>query len=137
MDVDGLLKKRRHREGLGGVVLNAPEEIERELTSAGLTNRLGDGKSEFTILFIRSRAEAEQLFCPTVEGIEHDSLLWLAYPKGGSSIETDVNRDKLWDLLRPTGYRPVAQVSIDKDWSAIRFRPEEMVKSRQAPSRKR
>jgi hypothetical protein len=128
MDVEMVLKKLRHREGLGGVVLNAPEENERELTSAGLTNRLGDEKSQFTVLFIRSRAEAEELFGPTVEGIEHDSLLWLAYPKGGSSFETDVNRDKLWDLLRPTGYRPVAQVSIDDDWSAIRFRPEGMVK---------
>jgi hypothetical protein len=45
---------------------------------------------------------------------------WVAYPKGN---RTDVNRDSLWPILAGHGFRPVAQVSLDDVWSALRFRP--------------
>ena len=48
----------------------------------------------------------------------------LAYPKDGSSIKTDLNRDKIWEMIKPTGYRPVALSSMDGDLSAMRIRPE-------------
>jgi hypothetical protein len=50
-------------------------------------------------------------------------LLWVAYPKGSSGVKTDVNRDRLWQALEPTGWRPVRQVALDETWSAMRFRP--------------
>lgn len=130
LDTVEILRKLRHKEGLESVVLNAPGPIEEELERAGFSTEMGTEKPQFTLLFVRGRAEVEEHFEPTVKAIEYDSLLWLAYPKGGSSIKTDINRDKLWEMLKPTGYRPVAQVSIDRDWSAIRFRPTEKVKTR-------
>lgn len=130
LNMGEMLRKLRHKEGLESVVLNAPEVIEKELKMAGFSTEIGPRKPQFTLLFVKDRAEVEELFEPTAKAVEYDSLLWLAYPKGGSSIKTDVNRDKLWEMLKPTGYRPVAQVSIDRDWSAIRFRPTERVKSR-------
>lgn len=33
-----------------------------------------------------------------------------------------------WDVLIPLGFEPVAQVAIDEDWSALRFRPAGKVK---------
>jgi len=112
LDTVEILRKLRHKE------------------RAGFSTEMGPEKPQFTLLFVRGRAEVEEHFEPTAKAIKYDSLLWLAYPKGGSSIKTDINRDKLWELLKPTGYRPVAQVSIDRDWSAIRFRPTEKVKTR-------
>jgi hypothetical protein len=44
-----------------------------------------------------------------------------------SRLKTDVNRDGLWEPLKPTGWRPVRQIALDAVWSAIRFRPEESV----------
>ncbi|MDP2729753.1 MAG: hypothetical protein Q8O55_04660 [Dehalococcoidales bacterium] len=49
----GVLKKLRYREDLGGVVLNAPAAIEKELAGAGLATAL-EGSSRFTVLFVRN-----------------------------------------------------------------------------------
>jgi hypothetical protein len=87
-------------------------------------------KFQFTLLFVRDKTDVEKLAKPTLEKIEPDSIFWICYPRGGASIKTDINRDILWELMKPTGYRPVSQVAIDKDWSAMRFRPEEKVKSK-------
>jgi hypothetical protein len=130
MDVGAILKKMRYIGEITGVVLNAPEEIETEFIGAGFSNQIGSTKPGFTLLFVRDRAEAEALFKPTVETIERDSLLWVAYPKGSSKVKTNINRDSLWKLTEPWGYRPVSQISIDKIWSAMRFRPSDVVKSR-------
>ncbi len=130
LDVGTILKKMRYKEGSEGVVLNAPEEIEAEFIGAGFSNRIDSTKPGFTLLFVRTRAEAEARFKPTAEAIEPDSLLWVAYPKGSSKVKTDINRDSLWKLTEPHGYRPVSQVSIDETWSALRFRPSDVVKSR-------
>jgi hypothetical protein len=130
LDVEAILKKMRFKEELHGVVLNAPAEIEGALVEAGFSKKIGPGETGFTLLFVRDRAEAEAYFKPTIEAIERDSLLWVAYPKGGSKVKTDINRDSLWKFAEPYGFRPVSQVSIDKTWSALRFRPSDMVKRR-------
>jgi hypothetical protein len=52
-------------------------------------------------------------------------LAWAAYPKGGSKVPTDLNRDILWKLTEPLGWRPVRMVALDDTWSAMRFRWEE------------
>ena len=46
--------------------------------------------------------------------------LWIAYPKANRA---DINRDTLWPILGEYGMRPIAQVSVDEVWSALRFRP--------------
>ena len=127
MDTESLLKKLRYGADLKAVVLNAPTEYEEDF-NLGFSNALKALKAQFTILFIRNRSELNRFFAETIKGIEEDSLLWLAYPKGGSSIKTDLNRDIIWELIKPTGYRPVALVSMDGDWSAMRIRPEGKVK---------
>jgi hypothetical protein len=42
-------------------------------------------------------------------------------------VETDLSRDDFWELLTGAGLRPVTQISIDDTWSALRFRPSELV----------
>jgi hypothetical protein len=44
----------------------------------------------------------------------------VAYPKGNRA---DINRDSVWPILAEHGLRPIAQVSVDEVWSALRFRP--------------
>jgi hypothetical protein len=130
LDVEAILKKMRFKEGLQGVVLNAPIEIEEAFVEAGFSDEIGSGERGFTLLFVRDRPEDEEWFKSTTEAVERDSLLWVAYPKGSSKVKTDINRDSLWKFTEPYGFRPVSQVSIDKTWSAMRFRPSDRVKSR-------
>jgi hypothetical protein len=49
------------------------------------------------------------------------NTLWIAYPKGNRA---DINRDTLWPMVTPYGMRSVAQVSVDDEWSALRFRAD-------------
>jgi len=78
---------------------------------------------EAVLLFINNLAEVSRLAPEAIRLVLPDGLLWIAYPKGGSRIKTDVNRDILWQTLEPTGWRPVRQIALDEIWSAMRFRP--------------
>jgi hypothetical protein len=42
---------------------------------------------------------------------------------------SDINRDSGWDVMGQAGFEPVRQVAIDEDWSALRFRRVEFIKS--------
>lgn len=130
MDLEAVLRKLRHRSEYKSVVLNAPDSLAPEFEGAGFPSDMESDDYEFTLLFVRNKEETLNNFQPTVERIKHDSVFWLAYPKGTSKIETDVNRDKFWKMLEPYGYRPVSMVAIDSDWSAMRLRPTEKVKPR-------
>ena len=79
------------------------------------------------LVFTNSLAEVEQLVPPMFESVPADALVWVAYPKGSSGVKTDVNRDKLWETLKSTGWRPVRQIAMDSIWSALRFRPADKV----------
>ncbi|GMQ86248.1 MAG: hypothetical protein BMS9Abin07_1821 [Acidimicrobiia bacterium] len=74
------------------------------------------------VLFATNREELEQRARPLVEAARRDVLAWVAYPKAGQ-LDTDLNRNILWELLSQRGIRPVRQISIDDTWSAVRFRP--------------
>jgi hypothetical protein len=127
MEIEKILKKLRYKEEIKGTILNAPKKINDEFKRKGFESKVKKD-SQFTILFVQNKTEFEEHIQSTIDKIEFDSLFWLVYPKGTSKIKTDVNRDILWKLAEPYGYRPVSQVAIDSDWSAMRFRPIKEVK---------
>jgi DNA-binding phage protein len=125
-----LAKKLRLQNANRALILNAPEgyldllgELPEEIKIEGELS----GKYDFAHLFVKERAELEQFMDQVLQVIEYDVILWISYPKGGSGVKTDLNRDKLWKALAEKGIRPVMQVSIDEVWSAMRFRPTEQV----------
>lgn len=66
-----------------------------------------------------------------------DAVVWLAYPKGSSkNYRCDFNRDTGWAKLGEAGFEAVRQVAVDADWSALRFRRVEFIRSlRRDPQR--
>ena len=50
------------------------------------------------------------------------AILWLAYPKLTSPLAVDLSRDMLRELAPSFGLDTVAQIAMDDDWSALRFR---------------
>lgn len=127
MELSALLGKLRYKPGMRAAALNAPPDYGEAIAGAGFAKTLGEEKAQFTILFVRNRAELDKYAAPTIAGAEEDSLIWLAYLKGGAP-KTDLNRDIIWGLLRPMEMRPVALVAVDEEWSAMRLRPEGRVK---------
>jgi hypothetical protein len=61
---------------------------------------------------------------------ETDPVVWIAYPKKSSRTYTcEFNRDSGWDGLGEIGFEPVRQVAINDDWSALRFRRVQHIKT--------
>lgn len=119
-----------HRDVL---VVNAPDSFAPEL--AALTDvtirREPKGLTTipFALVFVKTFAEIEAAsrWLPKAVG---DATIWFAYPKGTSKrYRCEFNRDTGWAALGAAGFEPVRQVAIDEDWSALRFRRTEYIKS--------
>jgi hypothetical protein len=113
-------------------VLNAPESFEPELAALdGVTvKRTIFGRSEFAMAFVLTQAEFVSASTKLVKACEGDSVLWMVYPKGTSKrYKCEFNRDSGWPELGEAGFEPVRMVAIDADWSALRFRRVEHIKT--------
>lgn len=110
------------------LVLNVPagylDTLAGELPGVTLSDAPGsDTDVDAVLLFVNNLDEAQRLTPQATAAVKSEGLLWVAYPKGSSGVKTDVNRDRLWQALEPSGLRPVRQVALDATWSAMRFRP--------------
>ena len=119
-----LSTKLQLKAGQSLLVLNAPLEHAPQLDDISLTNA---APASAVLVFITILADANQVIQQGIANIRPDGILWIAYPKGSSGVNTDVNRDTLWQATETSGWRPVRQVAIDNIWSAMRFRPADQV----------
>jgi hypothetical protein len=116
------------------VVLNAPAGVAPEVAALGdrrVVHDLAQVEAvAFALGFARDRAELDPLCAALVAKAPGDAVLWIAYPKKSSKrYRADFDRDHGWDVLGAAGFEPVRQVAIDEDWSALRFRRVEHVKT--------
>ena len=119
-----ILKKMKFKEGMTTLILYASPEYPNfeDFSSAEDTE---DDNYNFVHLFVTSKAEFCQRFPESIDAVSKDGLLWISYPKSDKKQKYDINRDSLWSLVLPLGWHPVAQVSLDENWSAIRLKQNE------------
>lgn len=131
MTATPLTKKLRLRPGARALVLNAPGGFEARIgplpEGACLESEPKGDVYDFVHLFVHDRSEVERLAPVALRAAGHDAVLWISYPKKSSGVETDITRDRGWEALEAAGFRPVAQVSVDDVWSALRFRSRDLV----------
>ena len=85
---------------------------------------------EFIIVFSAKEDEVKELLKSIAPYLTGDAVFWLAYPKGTSKkYSCDFNRDTSWEICKPYQLLPVRQIAVDEDWSALRFRKKEYIKS--------
>jgi hypothetical protein len=77
-------------------------------------------QASVALIFADDAASLRRILAERASDLARPSALWVAYPKANRA---DINRDSLWPILAEYGMRPVAQVSLDEVWSALRFRP--------------
>ena len=123
------LKEQKHI-----LVLNAPESFEQDLkTLRGVTvqrDLKNIDKIQFSLAFITKQKEVDTLGKAIAKKVEADAVIWFAYPKGSSKkYKSEINRDSGWKVLGEAGFEPVRMVAIDEDWSAVRFRRVEFIKT--------
>ena len=84
------------------------------------------GKNEhFDVLqlFIRSQADLEIEFPKAAKLVKAETIFWVCYPKKSGSIKTDLNRDILRAFAALKNWSGVNLISVNDDWSAMRFKP--------------
>lgn len=118
------------------LLANAPhdyfEELSRFNEMTVRHNKIEEaGKFGFIQLFVKQQSELEKYFPRLLQNFDGEGLYWICYPKKSGSIETDLTRDEGWKVLKKYRYRPVASVSVDDTWSAIRVRLISQVKPKE------
>ena len=126
-----LTAKLRIQPGQRLLILNPPpgyvESLEPLPEGAQLVAETAGTTVDFCHLFATNSAQLAELLPTALAVCKYDGLLWVSYPKKSSKVDSDLSRDVLWELPGETGLRPVTQVSIDQTWSALRYRPSELV----------
>lgn len=113
-------------------ILNAPQSFEQELELLEEIRilRKVTGEVTFAMAFVTTLADVERTTRLLVEKAGADASIWMVYPKRSSkNYQCEFNRDTGWEKLGAAGYEPVRQVAIDADWSALRFRKAEFIKT--------
>lgn len=129
--MNALAKKLRVTPNARVRVLGAPDGYAAVLDplppGAALVDGAG-GPADVVLAFVRDAADLARLTPDALAAVRRDGALWIAYPKGGAKAGTDLNRDRLHDALDAAhGWTGVSIVAVDERWSALRFRPHELV----------
>jgi hypothetical protein len=114
-------------------IFNAPSEFQHELEAIKNETSVRTSQSNYTdggfvISFVKSKKEIEEIAAFLQKKLQGDPIIWFAYPKGTSKkYKVDINRDNGWESIQKLGFETVRAVSIDDDWSALRFRFSQFV----------
>lgn len=123
MSESALAKKMKLKPNSKAAVINAPEnyvDILKHDTALSPTLR---GKFDWIQVFVQNKSELEVLAPRAAKALRPESMLWISFPKGTSKIQTDLTRDKGWEILQKLDLKWVNLVSVNETWSAFALRP--------------
>jgi hypothetical protein len=113
------------------LIAGLPEELELLKKELPLFNDTQKNNHDFIMIFAEKETTAKVLIAKYLKLLTDDGLFWFCYPKKSSKkYKSDITRDSTWALFESYNFRPVRQISIDDDWSALRFRDCKYVKSK-------
>jgi hypothetical protein len=128
-----LLKRLQIEPGASLAVLRAPRDLADVVAGLGsdvTVKTRQSTKHDAVLAFVTSCREIGAVAPKIAAKLEGDALLWMAYPKKSSKrYDSDIGRDDSWSPLGEQGFEAVRQVAIDQDWSALRFRRVEHIRS--------
>ncbi len=130
-----LFKKLNYKDQPNIVAVNSPKTFDNELekmsSKATIIKTLSKvDQTEFALCFVTSQAEIDDFISIIYQKLKGDAIIWLCCPKMTSkNYKCDFNRDTGWTSLGQYNLEPVRQVAIDEDFSALRFRKVEFIKT--------
>jgi len=85
---------------------------------------------DFMLIFVRKVTEVREITPAALHNLKADGKLWFCYPKKTSKKHTsNIDRDHGWKTLNDLDFYGIRMVSIDDDWSALRFRNLKYIKA--------
>lgn len=133
--MSSLLKKLNYKTQDRILVLSPPPEFEIFLSEFQAVMKLDREPSskikyDFIIAFSIMKKDLENILKKTSKAASDECLYWFAYPKKTSKkYNSDITRDSGWQKLGDLGYEAVRMIAIDEDWSAMRFKKADKIKT--------
>jgi hypothetical protein len=133
--LDSVFKKLNYKDQATLYIIDAPESFAPNMKSMEAfttvkTSLTGARQVNFVLAFVKTQRQIDGMATKLPQVLDDDAVLWFAYPKGTSKKYTcDFNRDTGWNAFGTLGFEPVRMVAIDEDWSALRLRRVEHIKT--------
>jgi hypothetical protein len=106
------------------VVLNEPKGFRKLLTDLPAGVRFTDSAakdSAAVLFFTTQRKEVEKVLPRLMKQLASDGMIWMAWPKKASGVETDITEDVIRDTALPLGLVDVKVCAIDETWSGLKL----------------
>jgi len=118
-----LVKKIGIKPGDRLALVGAPKGFEKELEglAAGVTIVGDRAEAEVAIVFALSAAEFEKRFAAAAKRMTTAGMIWAAWPKKASGIETDLVESKVRDYGLAIGLVDIKVCAINDTWSGLKF----------------
>ena len=120
-----LPKKLGIKPGMSIAVLNAPTNLDAllgELPDHVATSRRPGGHHDLVLIFVTRQADFAARIAALTTAIAPDGMIWVAWPKRASKIETDMTEDVIREIVLPsTGLVDVKVCAIDHVWSGLKL----------------
>lgn len=117
-----LLKKLQIKPGFKLQLGNAPENADAILGDVSEIELLQATGNRFDalLLFVKNSAELNNALEIWASRMKK-KVVWIAYPKKSSGIESDLKMEK-WDALALYQLTPCASAALDEVWTALRIK---------------
>ena len=103
-----IAKKLGLKPGMRAMVIAAPAGYRKLLEplpeGVQVAESMG-GKNEFVQLFATRQAELKKRVGALLKRVAESGLVWIAYPKKTSGMESDLDRESVREVMRPMGWR--------------------------------
>ncbi len=126
-----VLKKLGYKGQESVLLLNTPPELAHLKAEFGTPpGETPIGSYSFILVFAPNGTALVHMIQGITQLLAGDGYLWLAYPKKTSKqYKSDLSREVVGACLGDQDFEPVMQVAIDEDWSALRFRHVNKIKT--------
>lgn len=133
-DIHPVIKKLQFKDhGQPVLIINAPKAYDEVIAGfeGEVHKEAANDSYDFVQVFGTSNEELQNTAKKAEIFVKEDGLFWLCYPKKSSKVYegSDCSRESVAVLLADEGYEPVRQIAIDDDWSVLRFRKVENIKT--------
>jgi hypothetical protein len=113
------------KPGMSIAILEAPPEIEAILgelpDGVTISHRL-TGHRDLVLIFITRQADLAARVPALTSAIAPNGMVWVAWPKRASKIETDMTEDVIREIVLPSSDLVDVKVcAIDHVWSGLKL----------------
>jgi hypothetical protein len=120
-----LTQKLGIKPGMSIAVLNAPPNVDTILgelpDNVSITRRLR-GHRDLVLIFVTRQVELAARVPALISAIAPNGMIWVAWPKRASKIETDMTEDVIREIVLPTSDLVDVKVcAIDQVWSGLKL----------------